>query len=445
METGCFSPMDWAFEQWGSVDLGDQRRTARAVKLGASLAMNSCASLPVQAGCWAGAKAAYRLLNQPDVTHAKLSSAHWALTREAAGSSEEVVLFVQDGTELNYSHHYETTGLGFGNDGQGQALELQSVLCVSGGSDATVMGLAYQAVWTREHTPRKKTEKRFEREARRKESDVWAEVLEAIGTAQSPTWVSVGDRGSDIFTYLSRARALGWHCLLRARHNRRTDDPEGVLLLDRMRTLESQAQTNLHLRARPGAPARDVVLNVCWTQTTLLTPLKVRGTPIQVWCIRAWEDSPDGLEWILLSTLPVEQGVEALEKLEWYRRRWLIEEYHKALKTGCSMESRQMASRHGLEALLGFLSIVAALLLCMKNPNGTGRVPEQPRQALGKLIGRDLDPDNLHAFVRHVAMLGGFLGRKSDGEPGWQTIWRGWNRLQDIMLGMELVTGKRCG
>ncbi len=445
MVTGCFSPMDWALEQWGSVDLGDQRRTARAVKLGASLAMNSCASLPVQAGCWAGAKAAYRLLNQPEVTHAKLSSAHWALTRQAASSSADAVLFVQDGTELNYSHHDETTGLGFANDGRGKALELQSVLCVSGGSEAAVMGLAYQAVWTREHAPRKKTEKRSERYSRRKESDVWAEVLEAIGQAQSPTWVSVGDRESDIFTYLSRARALGWHCLVRAYHNRRIDDPEGVRLLDRMRTLGSQTQTNLHLRARPGAPARDVVLNVCWLETKLMPPLKIGGVPIQVWCVRAWEDSPDGLEWILLSTLAVEHESEALEKLEWYRRRWLVEEYHKALKTGCSMESRQMASRHGLEALLGFLSVVAALLLSLKNPTGTGRVPEQPRKVLEALVGKEVPPGDLEGFVRKVAMLGGFLGRKGDGKPGWQSIWRGWNRLQDMIIGMELAGGPKCG
>ena len=437
--------MDWAFDQWGSVDIGDQRRTFRAVKLGASLAIHSCASLPVQTGCWAATKAAYRLLNQPEVTHAKLSSPHWDLTRSAAGASQDAVLFVQDGTELNYTHHSHTTGLGFSNDGRGHALELHSVLCVSGGAEAHVMGLAYQAVWTREHAPRKKTEKRSERYARRKESDVWAEVLEAIGRPQGLLWVSVGDRESDIFTYLSRSRALDWHCLVRARHNRRTNDPDGVHLFDRMRSLESQAQTSLHLRARPGAPARDVVLNVCWTQVTLLTPDKLSGEPIPVWCIRAWEDSPDGLEWILLSTLPVEQESQALEKLEWYRRRWLVEEYHKALKTGCSMESRQMASRHGLEALLGFLSVVAVLLLSMKNPYGTGCVPEQPRKVLSALSKKELDPQDPRAFIRQVAMLGGFLGRKSDGEPGWQSIWTGWNRLHDIMLGMEISNGGKCG
>jgi hypothetical protein len=438
--------MDWSQTQFGDAELGDKRRTVRAVKLGASLMSNSGASLPVQTVTWNAVRACYRLLAEPDVTHAALSTPHWRATRErvrAPGLGP--VLFIQDGTELDFTDHPATTGLGFVADGRGRGMELQTTLCVVPGSEPEILGMAYSHMWTRNHEPYTQKEKRSSRDARHKESDVWGDSVESIGKAPAretgTRWVSVSDRGSDTFSFLTRASALGWSCVLRSKHDRclKSQDPTPDRLHALARSLQAGGTIDLYLRARPGKAARNVVLNLSWALFTIPAPVGKRGTPIQAWCVRAWEDVPiGGLEWILVSTDPVESIEDAREKVEWYRHRWLVEEYHKCLKTGCNVERRQVSTKQSLQALLGFLGIVAVFLLQLKTIDKPVPIPEQLKAALKALYqNKNDDPDSRTAW-RQIAMLGGFLGRKSDGEPGWQSIWTGWNRLQDIALGMEI-------
>jgi hypothetical protein len=203
------------------------------------------------------------------------------------------------------------------------------------------------------------------------------------------------------------------------------------------------ADTRIHLRARPGAAARDVDLNLAWTKVTIRPPDDEEGEPVPVWVVRVWEDAEDGLEWILLTTVPVEGAQDALQIAGWYRHRWLIEEYHKCLKTGCSVERRQLGSAEALLALIGFLAVVAVLLLSLKETPEIADVPPEASRTLAAIRGldhRDLDPAR---FLRELAKLGGFIGRKGDGKPGWQTIWAGWTRLQDIMLGIDIARRMR--
>src|SRR5579875_2553794 len=172
----------WAQAQWGTAALGDRRRTARAVRLGAAVAADPQASLPTQTARWGDLKAAYRLLNEPDVTHAALSTPHWEQTRADAATTEGgPVLFIQDTTELDYTPHRHTAGLGPIGDGRGRGFEVQSCLAVQPtGGPPQVLGLAYQQPWARPpvHPPQ---ETRGQRWARERESAVWGHVLTAIG------------------------------------------------------------------------------------------------------------------------------------------------------------------------------------------------------------------------------------------------------------------------
>ncbi len=401
----------------------------------------------------ASVKAAYRLLSERDVTHEALSTPHWEATRYRARTPDlGPVLFIQDGTELDYTDHPATTGLGFIGDGRGQGLELQTTLCVLPGLEPEVLGMAFSRAWTRDIAPRKVKEKRSERDARHKETDVWGDTVEAIGQApgaESGTrWVSVSDRGSDIFSFLRRAQALGWNCLVRSKHDRQMEDLDETRgrLHSFARAMPCVATASLDLRARPGKCARTVSLNLAWAPVSLLAPAHTVGEPIQAWCLRVWEDAPmDALEWILVSTGPVLTEADAHQLVEWYRNRWLIEEYHKCLKTGCNMEKRQVSTKQSLMALLGFLGIVSVFLMRLKSRANPEPIPQSFQAALKALAKTKLSDPETRDYWREIAMLGGFLGRKSDGEPGWQTIWRGWNRLQDIALGIEIATGGKCG
>ncbi len=324
-----------------------------------------------------------------------------------------------------------------------------------------VIGVAAQHVWTRQHAPRKKQESRAARNKRDKESDVWAEIVEEIGpapAAQTGTkWVSVGDAASDIFSYLRRTVALGWHALIRVSQDRVIQTPGGerARLLGYTRQLSTQAQKSLVLRGRNGLAHRNVNLQVAWSEVTLCSPClgpERKQEPIKGWCIRCWEEAADGeeepIEWILFTTIPVTNLRAALEVVEWYAQRWVIEDYHKCLKTGCAMEKRQLETADGLLAVLGFLAIVAVRLLQLRTlsrerPEALAQ-QEVPALLIDvlvvrlKLVAQTADI-TVREFWLGVARLGGFIGRKSDGDPGWQTLWRGWQRLQDLCWGAALI------
>ena len=481
MKTDSVSRVEqWAKKQWGEAVLGDARRTARAVKLGAALARQPDSSLPKETGSWADLKGAYRLLNEPDVTYEALARPHWEATREMASwPNQGVLLFVQDQTVFSFNHHPATVGLGnIGDHRQnvfGQAKQgflMHDCLAVQPEHPSGVLGLAHATVWTRQHALRQENDQdRLKRQYRGEtEAALWAQTLLAIGQAPSPesgtTWVSVGDRGSDIFDYVQTARGLGWHVLLRVNQNRLValSDGRSTHLKETAEQLTNSTSFDLDLRARPNQPARTAHCLVAYSRLSLLPPRHAlkKGHPfrdlIGGTLIRVVEQHPaegvQPIKWLLFTTLPVKSPGQALEIVRWYTLRWLIEEYHKCLKTGCAMEERQLQTAAGLETLLGFLSIVAVLLLQLRQQSRTN--PNQPAhdQIPGELVrlvaahlNRPASTLTTLQFWRGTAGLGGFLGRKKDGLPGWQTVWRGWLlRLLDMAYGAELLTrGEKCG
>ena len=156
--------------------------------------------------------------------------------------------------------------------------------------------------------------------------------------------------------------------------------------------------------------------------------------------------SPHQLEWILFTTVPVTDVESVRLVVDWYTHRWVIEEYHKCLKSGCGLEKRQLTTASGLKRLLGFLALVAVRLLQLHHLSrnhpqrlASTVVPTQMLKVLVALFGLPDAQLTMLEFWRAVASLGGFIGRQSDGEPGWQTLWRGWQRLQDICWGAAIA------
>lgn len=449
----------WAQEQWGTADLGDPRRTARAVKVGAAVAAQPAASLPKQLPEWRELKAGYRLFDQKGVTHSALSQPHWELTRQAASvSTGPVVLFVQDKSDLDFSHHPATSGLGHvGKFGQGMLLQSCLAICPQA-SAPQILGMAAQQVWLRKHPKRKGRETSSQRRQReRKESEVWAGLLKQIGcgplSGLGRRYVSVGDRESDIFSYVRQAQAQRWDVLLRVAQNRVLLTPQGdrAKLLDWARSLPAQTTKQVSLRGRDGQPQRELELQVAFSALKLCAPQQGperKQEPIAGWVVRCWAEGEEDLEWVLFTTVPVLNKEQALQIIEWYELRWVIEEYHKCLKTGCAMEERQLETAARLQALLGLLAVVAVRLLQLRTLSRTDPsrpaleiVPQLLVQAVKQRL--NLKPSvaemTIREFFHGVARLGGFIGRKSDGDPGWQTLWRGWEKLQDLCWGLETL------
>ncbi|WP_448287896.1 IS4 family transposase [Phormidesmis priestleyi] len=432
------------------MELGDSRRNERAVALGAAIAANPGGSLPEQMQGWNELRAAYRLLNEADVSHAKLSLPHRVKTRERIERHEsQVVLFIQDTSELSYSRDKPRQGLGIIGKGTSSGLLVHSCLgVIARPGNPEIIGLAAQHVWARSATPQHQGSG-SKRQAPQSEGDKWAESIEAVGTAPAAgrqVWVSVGDRESDVFSYLRRCEQTQWHSLVRVSQNRVVTTAQRTRshLKTYARSLEVQSQKSLSLRGREGEPKRTVMLNLAWAAVTIHPPQggpERQAAPVSAWCIRCWEAGVDGLEWILLTTVDPALHAPA-EQVEWYACRWLIEEYHKCLKTGCRVEQRQLETASGLMRLLGFLTIVAVRLLQLRTLSrlapdtpASQVIPDVLLQILVRRLRLFSTQMSLAQFWHAVARLGGFIGRKSDGQPGWQTLWRGWLRLQDLAWG----------
>lgn len=170
----------------------------------------------------------------------------------------------------------------------------------------------------------------------------------------------------------------------------------------------------------------------------------------RVWVVRVWGVEPpegaEALEWVLTTSVAVETPEAALERVAWYRLRWLVEDYHQCLKTGCQVEHRDFEDAARITRLMGFLAIIAVRLLQLRQaarltPEASALEVVEPLlvQLLAARLKLDGPSLTLRAFWRGVAQLGGFVGRRRDGEPGWKTLWRGWLYLDTLAQGVRLA------
>lgn len=446
-------PKYWAERTFGRVQLHDMRRTRRTVKAATNLAENPLGSLPAQMHSWKETKALYRLLDEPDVTFAALMQPHLQQTREQA-MSEPLVLLVQDTTDIDLSHRHKISGVGQIGNERGRGFFVQTVLAVRP-ERREVLGCIAQEPFVRVAVP--DGEKRHQRRKREeRETDVWMRQVQAIGTPEKAcTWVHVGDRGADMFPFFQACHATQTHFLVRAAQNRRAQENEEEItyVLTCARSWPSQTSRPFEVPARHGHQARSTSVQLAFGQMTLLPPRnepRAGKEPLTVWVIRVWEekarDGEEPLEWILLTSVPTTTLEQAWERVEWYRFRWLVEDYHQCLKSGCRIEQRQGPPVDGLIRLLGLLSPLAVRLLQVR-----AFAREEPERQASEVIdplmlavlaqrcGQLPATMTLGTFWTEVARLGGYLARSHDGPPGWRTIWKGWLSLQTLLEGVHLA------
>lgn len=443
-------PQKWAQKQFATTHLGDERRTTRATTTAACLMQNPAASLPQQLKSAKALKAAYRLLQEDAVTFAALLAPHTDQTRQAS-QREKLVLLVQDTTQVDYSHHPTTTELGPIGTGQQQGYLLQTTLAIVP-EPRQVVGLAHQEPFLRQPAPAGEDCKT--RRQRPRESQVWSRAVVAVGPpAEGSCWVQVGDRYSDIFEFMATCRQQRQHFLVRAAQNRRVrgaDETQGYLF-SLTRDLPAQGAQTLDLPARHGQPARQAQVAISFSPVTVLPPTgSPYKEPLPCWVVRVWEPAPpegsEALEWVLITSLPTVDLAAGWERVAWYTCRWLVEDYHQCLKTGCGIEQRQLQSGPCLFRLLGLLSPVALRLLQLREvarltPErlALAELPRELVQVVALLAEVPVEALTVQRFWREVARQGGYLGRRRDGPPGWKTLWKGWFYIQTLLEGIHLA------
>jgi hypothetical protein len=447
-------PEIWAKKTFGSAQLKDIRRTKRAVQAATRRAENTSASLPAQMQTWKEVIALYRLLDEADVTFESLMHPHWQHTRQQI-QEQPVVLLVQDGTELDLSTHRTMTGLGPIGKGTTRGLLLQTVLAVLPES-REVLGCATQEAFVRQPIPVGETRSKRRQRAER-ETDVWMRLVHCLGSFPTATRaVHVGDRGADMFGFFEACQSTHTQFLVRLARNRRLtpEEADQQYLMEHVRGLQPTDSRPFEVPASHGRTARMTQVHIAFGPVTILPPrLEKRygPDPLSLWAIRVWEEqSPVGeepLEWLLLTSVSTTTLQDAWERVGWYACRWVVEDYHQCLKTGCRIEARLMHTADRLIRLLGLLSPVAVRLLQLRDV-----ARKEPECLASQRIETDLltvvaaqaelDPSSmtLEAFWREVARLGGYLARRRDGPPGWKTLWAGWLRVQTLLQGFHLAS-----
>jgi Transposase DNA-binding/Transposase Tn5 dimerisation domain len=461
---------EWASTEFGAADLGDKRRTDRLVALATVLAQRPSASLPAACDAPAMLKGAYRLLENPAVEPAALLASHVQATLERV-AAVPLVLAVQDTTELDYTDHPATTGLGPIGNGYGRGMEVHTTLAIT--PDRLPLGLLAQQEWTRDLDAIGKKHRRKQLPISEKESQKWLTSLAAVNgwAARCPDteFVSVGDAEADLYDLFCAPRAANVALLVRAAYDRLVapEATEDRLLRAHLGKQPVGWTTSVAVPRKGQQLARQAAVAVRWRAFTLQPPANraTQGLPaVTLWAVWVAEVAPpagvEALDWLLWTSVPTEDQAAAAERMAWYACRWGIEVWHHVLKSGCALEARQLESVEALRRSLALFSVIAwrilyATLLARTAPElpCTVLLALEEWQALYCAIHKTptppVTPPTLRQAVRWIAQLGGFLGRKSDGEPGAQVLWRGFQRLPDLTLMFAVMSPaprrQKCG
>jgi len=448
------NPDLWAREVFGTAQLGDKRRTNRLVVLASSLALHTGESLVKSSHSAADMEAAYRLIRNSAVDSNQIAEAGFVSCAQQVGQYG-LLLALEDTTSLNFSHSSIRDELGhISNHKSQRGIFAHSVLLYSPEHEQ-LLGLIEQSRWTRDLNTYGKKRKRGQVPYEEKESYKWQQaserISERLGGALNKV-ISVCDREADIYEYLAYKSEHNQRFLVRSLHNRRLSDND-----DRLYYFTDQLQPagtrQIDIMQRGGRKARTVMLDIRFSAVCLKAPDNKEGDDISMYYVGCSEQDQGGLHWHLLTSETVETAEEAQKIVEYYEHRWLIEDYHKAWKTGgTEVEDQRMQSLENMERMIVILAFVATRVLQLRFIGIQGsKSPEQNCESVLSPLAWKLlwlkreksslpdQPPSLYWAYLNLAKLAGWYDSKRTGRVGWPTLWEGWFKLQSMIEGYMLA------
>lgn len=456
---------DWCAEELAGIELGDKRLNVRVVDTMAKLAAQPQA--PINQACedWADTKASYRLFQNERVTPEGILAPHQRRTQERM-RSHPVVLAVQDTTYLDFTTHRKTKGLGpTGTSRESSGLIMHTTLAMA--PTGLPVGVLTQEIWARDRDvePLDDWERR-KQPIEEKESDKWLTALRETArlTPAGVQVVNVCDREGDVYELFVEAERLEAGLLVRSAQDRAVAGAKPPRLWAQGLAAPVAGRLKVDVPRRDRQPEREATVSVRLSRVTLKPPWRsqrCRPLPqITLDVVLVREDEPPEvgrrLEWLLLTNVPVTSFADAVERIRWYRCRWLIEIFFRVLKSGCKVEDCRLGTADRLQRFIAVLSIVAWRLYWLTHFSRyaseapcTVVLADHEWKSLFATINRTsqspTETPTVRQAVHWVARLGGFLDRKGDGEPGPTVIWRGWQRLRDISATWLLFNDSTCG
>jgi Transposase DNA-binding/Transposase DDE domain len=442
--------------EFTGASFGDRRLDARLVALGSMLAVSPERSFPRAAPTPAALRAAYRFMNNDAVDADGILSPHRTQTAMRAAAVDRV-LVLHDTTQFEFPGEEDREGCGFIRSADDQGFLLHCALVVAGDGSRRPLGVIANRTWTR--TVRKAKRRRGAetfKDSERESNRWWEQVEQAEHRLQSTSAIHIADREADAFPLLQKMTGASARFVVRMRQDRvvvdEDDERDGHAsaaiavapwLISMTVPLSRRPSRPMPAVKQPAREERLANLTVSATKLRLKAPIYMpadQREPVEVNVVHAIEQNPpEGAEpvsWVLLTTEPVQTYQQVLAVLEAYRTRWLIEEFFKALKTGCAIEKRQLESYDALVNALSVFLPIAWQILTLRNLHRTE--PSAPaervlrpsqievlRARLPKLMPLAPTVDDA---LRAVAYLGGHFIRKL---PGWQVIGRG---MEDLLM-----------
>jgi hypothetical protein len=436
---------------------GDVRLDKRLEQVTEQISAVPVANLPKVLVEWSSLKAGYRFMNNQKVTHEKIIETEkqdtWRRIEQEQG---RILLAVQDTTSFNFANRQALAGLGVLEDNCTPGFFAHTTLGVT--EQGVPIGILDQQVWSRVPTPKRDKEAHKRRPITEKESFKWLEALHQLPEHLPQQIVTICDREADVYELFQDAHNREEDFIVRAVRNRRLE--EAPLLREHLGEISPAATYQLTVQRQDNQAEREATVELRYATVTLLPPKRLQSAqvlllhPLVLQVVEVREmNAPDDvkpLHWILLTTLAVNSLEDAYRIVRFYTYRWLVERFHYVLKSGgCHFEDSQLRTVEALHRLLGVCSRAAWRLLWLtyqarQSPDVpcTVALTQTEWQALTAFSAHshtpDQSPPTLRQAVRAIAKLGGFIGRKSDGEPGVKTLWRGWQRLQDITAAWSL-------
>jgi len=475
---------EWIESEFQSVDLGDTRRETRLRSILTRMWQSPQASISSACRGFAEVMAAGRFFDNEAVTQEAILEPHRAAIVERVKAHERVLL-VQDTTECDFTAKKTLEGSGPLSNLARRGFFAHSELVIS--AERVPLGVWETSIYAREDQEHGKTNERKQEPIEKKESYRWLEgyrhACELAALAGQCQIISCADREADIYEIFVESQqrrergepAAEW--LIRSQHDRCLEpfeDAGRATISQRIAqrpllgtvTFGMPTKEQNHkvkgVRTKTTRSGREVTLELRTLQVTLQAPFrsKVQGgklPPVQITVIEAREIAPPAGEapilWTLLTSMDATTFEQARELLALYAGRWEIEVFHKVLKSGCRIEEIQLRKGERMKrAILLFMIVAWRVMYVMKLGRECPDLPcdvvfeeDEWQSVCVVLEGREalIRKPSLGEMVRKVATLGGFLGRKCDGEPGAQCMWVGLMRAADFTICWQRF-GKDC-
>lgn len=461
----------WIVAEFEDIDFGDDRINCRFQKVADAFLEKPSATISESSGCWAEAKATYRMFDNKKVTKLKILSEHQTKVSERIRSHAGIILAIQDTTYIDYTHHYKTNGLGPISckhiHAKQKGIVCHNTLAIS--PEGRVFGLINQKLYCRDEETKigrgpKGTKKRKRIPIEQKESYRWLESVQKVSNlVASSQVVHICDREGDIFELFYEisltahqfiVRAFGDRVVGKRIVGRRSINNKNITLWKFMESTPVKAILVVDVPKKEKQIERQAQCELKYSELYITPPYyspesKSREMlPLKLFAIWVKEMNPppncEPMEWMLITNIEIKATNEALEKIEWYKKRWHIENYHKVLKSGCNIEKSRFNHSEKLEKLITLMSIIAARVYELKligrsDPKKlcTAILSTEEWKILYQITMKTSSlpdiPPTCREVTHWIAKLGGFMGRKNDGEPGSIVIWRGWQRLTSII------------